>query len=276
MSVQVGEYNMLKVSRQVEFGFYLDNGAKGILLPARFAPPDTKVGDTVKVFVYHDSEGREIATTEIPKVKLGEIAMLRCVSVTPYGAFLDWGLMKDLFVARSQQLADMKPQGKYFVQVYKDEQTGRLAATAKFENQLSNETLTVQEMDMVHLLAYRQTELGWVMIINNRHMGLLHSSQVFTPIQPGDRFEGFVKTIREDQKIDVVLGKPGYEKVEDDTARILRLLKQQQGKLPFNDKSSPESIYAYFGMSKKAFKMALGALYKQRLIVMTEGGIEQA
>ena len=271
--VQVGSYNTLKVSRKVEFGFYLDDGGEGILLPKRFAPKSLQIDDEVVAFIYHDSENRLIATTEKPKGIVGDIVLLKCVSTMGAGAFLDWGLMKDLFVARSQELVGMKVGGSYLVKIYIDEQTGRVAATEKIDYQLSNEELTVKEMDMVDLLAYRKTDLGYVMIINNKHTGLLHDSQVFMDILIGDQLKGFVKTIRADNKIDIVLGKPGYQKVEDEAGKILRLLEENNGYLPYTDKSEPEKIYAFFGMSKKTFKMTIGGLYKQRKIDFAKEGL---
>ena len=271
--IQIGQYNTLTVNRKVEFGVYLDNGEEGILLPKRFMPRGIKIGGEITVFLYHDSENRIIATTEKPKATVGEIALLTCVSTMGAGAFLDWGLMKDLFVAKSQQLNTMHVGGKYLVKVYVDEQTGRVAATEKIDFQLSNETLTVQELEQVNLIAYRKSDLGFVMIINNVHIGLLHDSQVFQQINVGDKLEGFIKTIRPDNKIDVVLGKIGYQKVEGETEKILRLLKENHNYLPFSDKSNPDDIYNFFGMSKKTFKMTIGALYKQRKIDFGKEGI---
>lgn len=272
--IQVGRINKLKALRKTEIGVYLDDGADGILLPKRFVPRSLQQGQDVEVFLYHDSEGRIIATTQEPKGVVGDIVMLTCVGTTPAGAFLDWGLMKDLFVAKSQQLGFMRKGGEYLVKIYIDEQTGRIAATEKIEFQLSNDYLTVKEMDEVDLLAYRKSDIGWVMIINNQHTGVLHDNEVFREIKIGDKMKGFIKTIRPDNKIDVVLGKAGYEKVEDEAGKILRLLWEQNGSLPYNDKSAPEDIYSFFGMSKKTFKMVIGALYKQRRILINENGIE--
>jgi predicted RNA-binding protein (virulence factor B family) len=271
--IEIGKYNTLRVLRNTDIGVYLDDGDEGVLLPKRFVPEHARKGVELKVFLYHDSENRVIATTQEPKGVVGDIVLLRCVSVTGAGAFLDWGLMKDLFVARSQQLTTMREGGEYLVKIYIDEQTGRVAATEKIEFQLSNDDLTVKELEEVDLLAYRKSDLGWVMIINNLHAGLLHDSQVFRDINVGDRLRGFIKTIRPDNKIDIVLGKPGYQKVEDETDKILRLLNENKGSLPYNDKSAPEDIYRVFGMSKKTFKMTIGALYKQRKIEIGEGGI---
>lgn len=273
--IQIGRYNILKVLRTTEIGVYLDDGADGILLPKRFVPRGIRVGEEIEVFLYHDSENRVIATTQKPKGVVGDIVLLTCVSTTPAGAFLDWGLMKDIFVAKSQQLGFMRKGGEYLVKIYIDEQTGRVAATQKIEFQLSNDDLTIEEMDEVDLVAYRKSDIGWVMIINNKHTGVLHDSEVFREIETGDQMKGFVKTIRPDNKIDVVLGKAGYQKVEDETEKILRLLDENGGRLPYNDKSAPEDIYRVFGMSKKTFKMSIGALYKQRIIAIDEKGIRK-
>jgi len=273
--IKVGEYNDLKVLRQVEFGLYLEGTEEGILLPKRFVPPGTKVDDTLHVLVYHDSENRLIATTQKPIGVVGEIVRLRCVDVTPAGAFMDWGLMKDLFVPKSRQLMGMRKGGEYLVKIYVDEQTGRVAATEKFDYSLSNEELTVKEMEIVHLTAYRRTDLGYVMIINHKHTGLLHFNEIYRSITVGDSFEGYIKKIYpEENKIDVVLGRPGYQRVEAETDKILRLLQENNGYLPYHDKSDPEEIYQFFGMSKKTFKMSIGKLYKDKKIELTKTGIK--
>jgi predicted RNA-binding protein (virulence factor B family) len=272
--VKVGQYNRLRVNRKVEFGFYLEDGAEGILLPKRFAPNQLNIDDEIEVFVYHDSDNRLIATTQKPKAVVGEIAKMKVVSVTKQGAFLDWGLMKDLFVPASKQVAGMRLGGEYLVMLYIDEMTGRVAATEKVENLMSNDTLTVKEMEAVDLLVYRTSELGYVMIINNKHIGILHGNEVFQQLEIGDKVKGFIKKIRPDNKIDLILGKPGYTKVEDETAKVLRLLAENNGYLPYNDKSDPTDIYAFFGMSKKAFKMTTGNLYKQKKIQFTQTGIQ--
>jgi uncharacterized protein len=272
--VTTGAYNKLAVQRITQFGVFLEDGKEGLLLPNRFVPARTKVGDIIEVFVYHDSEDRIIATTQKPKAIAGEIAFLQAVTVTNQGAFLDWGLMKDLFVPRSKQLSGMRVGGYYLVKIYIDEQTGRAAATEKLEFELSNDLLTVKEKELVKLIVYRRTDIGYVVIINNQHTGVLHNNEIYRNIQVGDHFEGFIKHIRPDNKIDVAAGKPGYERVEDESEKILRLLKESNGYLPYYDKSSPEEIYDVFGMSKKTFKMVTGNLYKQRKIIFTETGIK--
>src|SRR5215218_3577835 len=218
--IQVGDYNVLKVLREVDFGFYLDDGAEGILLPKRFVPESLAVGDEIKVFVYHDSEGRLIATTQHPKGVVGDIVKLKAVTVTNQGAFLDWGLMKDIFVPKSKQLGGMREGAEYLVKIYLDEQTGRVAATEKIEPFLSNDELTVKEKDEVDLLVYRRTDIGYVVIINNKHTGVLHLNEIYQNIGVGDKLKGFIKTIRPENKIDVVVGKQGYERVEDEAGKI--------------------------------------------------------
>jgi predicted RNA-binding protein (virulence factor B family) len=279
--IRVGEYNTLKVKKELEFGLILDDGKDGILLPKRFVPRGARIGDDLQVFLYHDGEDRLIATTQHPLGTLGQIVKLRVVSITPYGAFLDWGLMKDLFVPKSKQLSGMRLGGDYMVKIYLDEQTGRLAATEKIEPSLSNEELTVKEKDTVDLTVLRRTDIGYVVIINNRHTGVLHFNEIFRDIAVGDKFQGFIKNITPaeispsgETQIDVVAGKPGYERTEDAGAKILRLLKENKGHLPYHDKSDPEIIYSTFGMSKKTFKMTIGRLYKEKKILITETGIE--
>lgn len=274
--IKVGEYNTLKVIRTVDFGVYLEDGGDGILLPKRFVPRGTKEGDELTVFVYHDSEQRLIATTQKPFGVVGDIVMLEVVSLTPQGAFMNWGLMKDIFVPKSKQLMGMRAGGRYLVKIYIDEQTGRVAATEKIDPFLSNEQLTVKEMEEVNLTVWRRTDIGYVMIINNRHTGVLHHNEIYRHISEGYTFKGYIKHIYPDNRIDVVLGKPGYQRVEDEATKIMRLLKENDGYLPYNDKSDPEDIYSFFGMSKKTFKMTAGSLYKQRKIVFTNGGIKAA
>jgi predicted RNA-binding protein (virulence factor B family) len=271
--IQVAQYNVLKVLRAVDFGLYLDDGKEGILLPKRFVPPGLKPGDEVKVFVYHDGEDRLIATTQQPLGVDGDIVPLKAVTVTNLGAFLDWGLMKDIFVPKSKQLMTMRVGGTYIVKIYIDEQTGRVAATEKIEPYLSNEELTVKEKEIVDLIVYRRTDIGYTVIINGKHTGVLHFNEIYRNIQVGDRAKGFIKEIRPENKIDIVLGEPGYNRIGGEAGRILELLEANAGFLPYHDKSDPDDIYQYFSMSKKAFKMAIGNLFKQKLIEITDHGI---
>jgi predicted RNA-binding protein (virulence factor B family) len=272
--VKAGLYNSLKVLRITSIGAYLDDGADGILLPKRFVPRGLRVGEELEVFVYHDSDNRLIATTQKPKGVVGDIVKLKVVSTTKQGAFLDWGLMKDLFVPASQQRTKMLVGAEYMVQIYIDEKTGRVAATEKTESKLSNEELTVKEMDLVDIVISRRTDIGYVVIINDKHTGMLYTSELYQPVEPGQKLKGYIKMVRPGNKIDVALGRPGYQRVADEEAKVIELLKANDGYLPYNDKSSPEDIYTFFGMSKKVFKMAIGALYKQRLITFAKTGIQ--
>jgi predicted RNA-binding protein (virulence factor B family) len=277
--IKIGEYNVLKVIKEKTMGVFLDDGDIGILLPNRFVPPGTKIGDELKVFLYHDGEDRIIATTQKPFGVLGDIVKLKVVSTNQQGAFLDWGLMKDLFIPRSRQVSFMQPNGEYLVKIMMDEQTGRLYATEKLESFLSNKELTVKEMELVDLLVYRKSDLGYVVIINNQHTGVLHFNEVYRPIKIGDRFQGFIKKIYPENEtgefmIDVAAGKPGYNRVEDESEKVLRLLRENNGYLPYHDKSSPKDIYSFFSMSKKTFKMTTGKLYKERKIEFTQTGVK--
>jgi hypothetical protein len=272
--VKIGEYNVMKVIKERSMGVFLEDGKEGILLPKRFVPQGTKTGDELKVFLYHDSEDRPIATTQKPIGVLGDIVKLKVVSVTNQGAFLDWGLMKDLFIPKSKMKNFMIPNGEYLVKIVMDEKTGRVAATEKLEPFLSNDNLTVKEKDLVDLIVYRKTNIGYEVIINNIHKGILHNNEIYRDISTGDKFKGFIKKILPENKIDVAAGKPGYERVEDETEKVLRLLNENDGYLPYHDKSSPEEIYSFFSMSKKTFKMVTGNLYKQHKISFTKTGIQ--
>ncbi|MDQ2719689.1 MAG: S1-like domain-containing RNA-binding protein [Bacteroidota bacterium] len=272
--VKMGEYNVLKVIKEKSMGVFLDDGEDGILLPKRFVPANIKIGDEVEVFLYHDGEDRPIATTQKPFGVLGDIVKLKAVNVTHQGAFLDWGLMKDLFIPKSKIIGFMIANGEYLVKIVKDEQTGRLAATQKLELFLSNANLTVKVKDEVDLIVYRRTDIGFEMIINNIHKGILHNNEIYRDIAIGDQFKGFIKNILAENKIDVAAGKPGYDRVEDETGKIIRLLKENDGYLPYHDKSSPEDIYSFFEMSKKTFKMTTGNLYKQHKISFSKTGIQ--
>jgi predicted RNA-binding protein (virulence factor B family) len=273
-TINVGQFNLMRVDRKVDFGFYMDDGGEGILLPKRFVPSGLQIDDTISVFVYHDSDNRLIATTQEPFAVVGDIAALKVVEVTSQGAFLDWGLMKDLFVPVSQQLSTMRLGGKYLVKLYIDAQTGRVAATEKIDKQISNDILTVKEGEKVKIQVYRESEIGYVVIVNQIHQGLVYKNEVFTHLHIGQFIdEAFVKKIREDNKLDIGLGKQGGEKLADDNQKIMNLLKSHKGFLPYHDKSAPDDIYAFFGMSKKAFKMNVGMLYKLKLISIEQDGI---
>lgn len=274
--IQAGRYYKLSVVKLVEFGAYLDGAEAGeILLPKRYVPAGLQTGEELEVFVYHDNEGRIIATTDKAKGAVGEVVVLVVKDIMHQGAFLDWGLMKDLFLPLSQQSSVLYKGMKVAVLIYIDELTGRVAATEKFQHQLKQNPLTVAENDPVNLLITRKTDLGFEVVINGLHLGLIHYSDVFHEPKIGDRLKGFIKKILPENKIDVMPGERGYKRVESETEKIMRLLAENNGYLPYHDKSEPDEIYTFFGMSKKTFKMALGALYRERKISFAQRGIQQ-
>ncbi len=269
----IGNFNNLVVIQQAEFGFFLDDGASGILLPNNVSPKNLKIGDNVNVFLYYDSEDRLIATTLIPKALVGDTALLKVVDVTAFGAFLDWGLPKDLLLPKSNQIEDVNVGEMHLVKIYLDEVSNRIVASEKLEKYLSNEQLTVKEMEPVELLIYRATDIGFLCIINQVHIGLMHYNDVFNALKIGDKISGYVKKIKEENRLDVMPGKRGYDKVSDEGIKILRLLKENNGFMPYHDKSDPDIIYDIFNMSKKTFKMTVGNLYKDKKISLTKEGI---
>ncbi len=276
MQLQVGEYHELRVLRKKEAGLYLDDGAEGLLLPSRYASPSLQTGDLVKVFVYHDSEDRPIATTLHPKAILREIVLLKVADTSPYGAFMDWGLPKDLFIPKAGMKTPFRKGGSYLVQITADPKSGRLMGTQYFDSDLKNELLTVKEKELVHLTVYRETDIGYVMIINHRHTGVLHHNEVYQSLETGAIREGYISKIRPDNTIDVRLGKPGFIRTDTEAEKILEQLHKAGGFLPYHDKTDPAIIYEQLGMSKKAFKQAIGRLYKERKIMITPQGCKLA
>lgn len=267
--INIGLYNELIVLRETSIGLFLGDieGTQDVLLPNKYVPAGTKVGDRLDVFVYTDAKNRPIATTLKPKIKLNEFALLRVQDTTPIGAFIEWGLEKDLLVPVAEQKEKMRVNGFYFVYLFLDAQTQRLAATSKLKKYLTN-PISVEEGEEVELLIYRETELGFEVIVNHRHMGLLYANEIFTPVKRGQKLVGYIKRIREDGKIDVSLQKLGYDQIEDSQQTILDYLKSHGGSAPLTDDSSPEEIKKELAMSKKNFKKAVGALYKQKLITI--------
>jgi uncharacterized protein len=272
--IEAGHYYTLKVVKQVDFGLYLDADGEEILLPKRFVPRGAKEGDELEVFIYHDNEQRLIATTQRPLAAVGEIALMKVVSTTEHGAFLSWGIMKDVFLPLSQQSNRIHVDKEYLVYLFIDRQTGRVTATEKLDKYVRNEELTVQEGDEVDLIVWQQTDIGYKLIINSKHTGVLHFSDVFRDLEYGEKLKGYIKKIREENKIDIGIGEVGYKRVVSETDRIIQLLEENGGYLPYSDKSSPEEIYSFFGISKKTFKMAIGSLYKERKIELAKTGIK--
>jgi len=267
------EINILKRSG---VGLYLsDESGEEVLLPNKYCTEEMKPGEKVKVFIYRDSEGRKVATTLTPKINLHEFALLKVNALTAVGAFLDWGLEKDLMVPFREQKQKMEEGRWYIVYLDLDQKTDRLFASNRLERYLQNDELTIKEGDEVALVVQQKTDLGYAVIINHRHKGLVFDNEVFTEVHIGDRLKGFVKKVRDDKKIDVSLQALGFRGANDANSElILKKLKAYDGFLPITDKSTPEEISSQFGISKKAFKKSLGSLYKQRLIEIQPTGIQ--
>ena len=275
MSIELGKFNQLEVVKQVDFGMYLDGGEEGeILLPTRYVPEDCKVGDWLNVFLYLDNEERLIATTLTPLVQVGEFACLEVSWVNQFGAFLNWGLMKDLFVPFSEQKMKMQVGNKYVIHAYIDDESFRIVASAKVDRYLSKEKAPYQPGEEVNILIWQKTDLGFKAIIENMYSGLLYDSEIFQTLHTGDTLKAYIKQVREDGKIDLILQKPGFEKVDDFSKTLYHSIADHGGRIGLNDKSPAEEIYDVFGVSKKTFKKAVGDLYKKRLILLHEDGIE--
>ena len=252
MSIELGKFNQLEVVKEVDFGVYLDGGEEGeILLPTRYVPEDCKIGDFLNVFLYLDMDERLIATTLTPLVQVGQFACLEVAWVNQFGAFLNWGLMKDLFVPFS-------------------------VASAKVERYLSKDRPEYASGDEVNILIWQKTDLGFKAIIDIKYSGLLYENEIFSTLQTGMEMKAFVKQVREDGKVDLILQKPGFEKIDDFSKTLLNYIRENDGRIRLNDKSPAEDIYATFGVSKKTFKKGVGDLYKKHLITLHEDGITLA
>lgn len=269
-----GKLNTLSIVRILDFGVYLDGEQLGdILLPMKWVPEGCRPNDRLEVFIYFDSEDRLIATTQKPLAMVGEFAFLQAKAVNEVGAFLDWGLDKDLLVPYREQNAKMVEGKSYLVYIYADPQGGRIAASARLERFFDPEPSELTPGEEVDLIIWNKSDLGCKAIINNLHEGLIYESDIFQELERGQHLKGYVLKVREDGKIDLSLNRPGYEKVDEMSEKILALLKQNQGFMGITDKSPAEEIYLMFGMSKKTFKKAIGALYKQRMIMIEDNGI---
>lgn len=272
--INIGKINKLNVVKQQGANVYLDDGTSGkVLLADRKLPANCQVGDTLDVFVYVDSEGHLAATAKKPLAQVGDIAWLKVVSLNYVGAFLDWGLPKDLLVPFSEQYHEMEVGRSYLVKVFLDDQN-RIAATTKIDKLLSDESSDYEVGQKVSLIIADKSDLGVKAIINNSHWGMLYENELFQAVRKGQKLDGYIKQIREDHKIDLSLHQPGYGKVTSLTDSIIAKLKANDGVLMLSDKSPPEAIYAAFGVSKKVFKQAIGALYKQQLITIDKSGIK--
>lgn len=277
MHIILGDYNNLEIVKRVSFGLYLDGDEDGeILLPAKYVPDGYDIGDIIKVFVYLDNEERLVATTEEPLAKVGDFALLRVAWTNDYGAFLDWGLLKDLFVPFSEQEGKMVKGNSYLVYVTIDRKSYRIYASARLDKFLSRTKPPYETDEEVDIIVWRRTDLGWKVIVNGNHSGLVFANEVFRDLKTGDRLKGYVKRVRTDGKIDIALQRHGVAGADDSSMRLLSAIEAQRGFLPLNDNSSPDEIYSMLGMSKKAFKRAAGKLYKQRLIIIDDDGLRLA
>jgi predicted RNA-binding protein (virulence factor B family) len=271
----IGRRNILPIVREAPPGLYLDGGSHGeILLPGKFITSEAVPGATIDVFVYRDSEDRLVATTESPYAMVGEFAYLRVVGFNPRaGHFLDWGLEKDLLLPAREQLRPLQPGDWVVVQVALDERTDRIIASARLSRRLDLTPPNYTEGQPVKLLIYGRTPLGYNAIVNHAHRGLLYQSDIAAHLAVGQSLDGFVRAVRPDGKIDLGLDRVGYRRIAPLGEQILDSLKAAGGRMPFNDESSPEEIRAAFGVSKKAFKQAIGALYRERQIQIEAHGI---
>ena len=271
----LGKLNQLRIVRFAQPGFYLDGGSHGeILLPGRYSPAGAVPGGTMEVMVYRDTEDRLVATTEKPFAYVGEFAALRVVSLArSIGVFLDWGLEKDLLLPIREMAGPLQPGDKAVVQVMVDPHTDRLMATARINRRLDMTPANYHEGESVRLLVASRSPIGYNMIVNNAHRGLLYHTDVAGTLAVGQLVEGYVRAIRPDGKLDLALGKAGYRRIAALTDQILAALEAKGGRLPYSDNSIPEEIRDAFGVSKKAFKQAIGSLYRDRLIVIESNGI---
>ena len=278
--IQIGKYNVLTILRDTKVGIFLGNpkedpeGTHDILLPNKYVPKEFEIGEELIVFVYLDHEERPVATTLEPYILLNEFALLRVNYVNQIGAFMDWGMEKDILVPFKEQARPMEKGKRYLVYLYMDEKTKRLVASSKTNQFLKNETISVVKNEEVDLIVSHITELGINVIINEKHKGLLYKDEVYDDaIRTGDRMRGYIKIIRPDNKIDVSLQIQGYESIEPNAKKILDELRASRGFLRLNDNSNPEDIKTVLKMSKKTFKKAIGALYREKLIEIKEDGI---
>ncbi|SHI77841.1 hypothetical protein SAMN04488096_104222 [Mesonia phycicola] len=275
--LSIGQFHTLKIDRDTPPGLFLkdDTGEKDneVLLPNKYKPESFELEDEIEVFVYLDHDERPVATNLKPYVKLDEFAFLKCVEVNQIGAFLDWGLEKHLFVPYKEQAYPMKEGNWYLIFCYLDEETERLVASSKVNHFLDNTELTVEPFEKVNLIVTNKTDIGFNLIVNEIHQGLVYHDDVFQDLKTGDKLEGWVKKTRTDNKIDITLQRPGYRSIEPNADAVMAELEMSNGFLPLTDKSSPDEIKAKLGISKKSFKKAIGMLYKKRLVSIEEDGI---
>jgi predicted RNA-binding protein (virulence factor B family) len=275
--VEIGRINKLTIKRKLDYGAYLDGGESGdILLPKKYIPKKCQPGDEVEVFVYVDREEHLRATTQKPYATVGQFAKLRVVANSSSGAYLDWGLQKDLLVPKREQYAKMEEGKSYVVFVFLDKKTNRITASSKLDKFLDLQSPNYDKGEEVDLFICDKTDLGYKAVVNNSHWGMIYKNEVFQNLHIGQQLKGYIKIIREDLKIDISLQQSGYQRVDNISQSILKTIKNLGGSIAVTDKSPPEDIYSLFGVSKKTFKKAIGALYKKRLITIDTNGIKLA
>lgn len=273
--VEIGKFNKLQVVKQVDFGVYVDGGdLDSILLPRRYVPEGCEIGDWVDVFLYFDSDDLLIATTETPRVQVGDCAMLTVVDINHAGAFLDWGLPKDLLVPYNEQQKPMEVGYSYVVHVFHDQNSDRIAASTKLSHHLDEETVWLKPRQAVNLLIAGRTELGYKAVIDNKYLGLIFRADAFRPLKIGERLPGFVKSIRKDGKIDLLISQATLQGDHDLGEQIIRHLTEVGGESSLTDKSNPDDIYRTYKVSKKKYKQALGSLYKSKRISLSAEKIQ--
>jgi predicted RNA-binding protein (virulence factor B family) len=273
--IEQGKNIELKIQKRSSFGLFLaDESGEEVLLPNKYCTDEMKPGDTVRVFIYRDSEGKKVATTLTSKIFIHEFALLKVTAVTSVGAFLDWGLEKELMVPFREQRQKMEEGRWYIVYLDLDKKTDRLYASNRVERFLQNDEITVKEGEEADLVVLQKTDLGYSVIVNHTHKGLLFDNEIFQEIRVGDRLKGYVKKIRDDRKIDLSVQPVGFRNFNDSNSELIcKALEENNGFLPITDKSSPREIYSRFGISKKAFKRSIGSLYKLRKIDLADDGI---
>ena len=272
--LKIGRYNDLVVEKKVEFGLYLQSEEDRILLPQKYVSENVNIGDTIKVFVYTDSEDRLIATTLKPNGILEDFVFLKAKDVVSFGTFMEWGLEKDLLVPKSEQQDRMVPGKKYLTKICMDEKTGRLYGTTKISVNCDKNIKDLKVGQKVDLLIHSFTKIGIMAVINNRYFGMLYINETYQDLSIGDTYTGYIMRLREDKKIDLTLKKPGYHSVKGSGDTIVTILKQAGGFIPCHDKSSPEEIKKIFSMSKKEFKRAIGGLFKKGILELKKNGIK--
>lgn len=274
--VKIGKVNQLRIVKEVDFGMYLDGGEDfgEILLPLRYITPACIVDEVVDVFIYLDSEDRLIATTDFPYAMVDDFALLEVVAITNVGAFVDWGLMKDLLIPFKEQHRELEKGEKVVVKIYVDEMTERIVASIKLNSFLNNIPPVFKIYEEVDLYVHSKTDLGYKVIVNDTFWGVIYFNEVFKPLERGQEIKGFIKKIREDDKLDICLQRPGYGAIDSVSKAILAIIEAKGGEIEVGDKSSPETIQHVFGVSKKTFKKAIGTLYRERIIIVEPNNIK--